>query len=67
MYADSEETGNWKVVRGNNQPVLNLQLLAVFHPLYSDVRLRNFTFKHGSLLLEHLNVLNVFPKFYMTS
>lgn len=59
--------GNWNVVRPNNRPVLNLQLLAIFHPLDSDVRLGNFTFKHGSLLLEHLDVLNVFPKFYVTS
>ena len=50
-----------------NGPVHELQLLAIFHPLHGDVGLRNFTFKHGSLLLKNLNVLNVLPKFYMTS
>ena len=67
-YDGSKEIGNsWNVARQNNWPVHYLQLLAVLHPLHGDVRLRNFAFKHGSLLLENLNVLNVLPEFNMAS
>lgn len=65
-----DSQGNWKswnTARQSNGPVCQLKLLAIFHPLDSNVGFRNFTFKHGSFLLQNLNVLNVFPKFDMTS
>lgn len=57
----------WKTARQGNWPVCHLKLLAILHPLDSNVGFRNFALKHGALLLQNLNVLNVFPKFDVTS
>lgn len=53
----------FKAAAERESPVRHLQLLTVLHPNHLDVRLRNFTFKGGSLLLRDVQVSQVFGEF----